>query len=113
DRATHGIAAAHRALRAAVHLDALDVVKHRAYAARTRDVHAVDVQRDRGIADLRVVVGADAADEHFGVALLHTDLQTRNERGHLARVGDTHGRQLALREGRGDARVLLHVLLAP
>src|SRR5690606_14882825 len=64
-RAGRRVPAAQRALRAARHLDALDVEEHRAEPPRTRDVDAVDVHGRGGIADLGVVVVADAAHVNF------------------------------------------------
>jgi hypothetical protein len=110
DRAARRVTAAQRALGTAVHLDAFDIVKHRAEAAGARHVDAIHVQGDGGIPKLCIVIGADAPDVDGGAALLRADLQTGHHHRQVSHVGHAEAGQLRLGEGGGGARVVLQVL---
>ena len=107
DGAARRVAAAQGTLRAAVHLDALDVVEHGADAAGTRQVHSIEVERDTHVTVFRVVVVADASNIDLGIALLRADLQTGNCRCQTGDAGDADARELLFGEGRGRARIVL------
>src|SRR6185369_4614368 len=75
------------------------------------DVDAVDVVGDSGVTELGVVVRADAADEHLGVALLGTELQRGRGLLHVADVANAGSGQVVLSEGADGAWIILNVAL--
>ena len=69
DRPGGRISPAQRALRAVVHFNVLDVEECRPEARGARDVDAIEMGRGGGIAELGLVVGADAADVDFDLVV--------------------------------------------
>ncbi len=84
DGAADRVAAVQRALRAAQHFEALDVVDVEHGALRPRHVHVVDVEADAGLEAPERVLLADAADEgdQRGIGAAR-DLQGEVRRGLL------------------------------
>ena len=116
DCACNRVLAVQRALRAAQHFDALDVVNIEQGALRPRDVDVVEVDADARLEAPQRVVLADAADVGIDRAsgrAPRVDLDVRRVRRHVFERADVLFQQLVGGE-RGDRdRDVLQALFAP
>ena len=114
--AAERVLAEQRALRAAQHLDALDVEQVQDGALRTAVVDVVDVDRHAGLERQRVVAQADAANERGGrrapAGAERRDDRVRHERVEIERARRAARFEHVARERRDRERRLLQVLFA-
>ena len=112
DRASIGVLAEQRALRAAHHLDPFDVEERHLERARTAGIDAVDEQADRLLERQVAGAGAEAADGDRVIAVGVVDLEIGHRRleiGEQAHALIRH--RLAVDNADGDRNLLKRLLL--
>jgi hypothetical protein len=113
DDAAGGIAPEQRALRAAQHLDALDVEELQGQATHRRLVDVIHIDGHRVFLCIGEVIQTDAAQEEIdlaGFALRHRVIEVRRHLRDVNGVGKAHVADLLGAEGRDRDTDLLQVL---
>ena len=110
DGAGRRIAAVQGTLRSACHLDVRQVVHQRRGALRTRRIHAIDIEGDGRVAQLRVVGRTDAAhvDVYAARVAMLLDDQARHHGRQRGQIFHLIVLQGVLVEGGDGQRRLLH-----
>ena len=119
DCAADGVSAEQRPLRPAQDLDTVDVDEVEHVAGGTTDVDAVNVQRDAGVGDRRVVRLADAANENLahgtraGRGSRLVEFEVRHGRTQLVHGVDLAGLELRARHRRDRDGHFLQAFFTP